>query len=138
MKLSTRSRYGFRAMLELSLAYGQGPLQIRTISERQDISGKYLEQLIATLKSNGLVRSIRGPKGGYLLTKPPSDIKLSDIFSALEGPIVTVDCLIHMDCCPKQDNCPTRPIWLEIQNAVENVLKSKTLQDMMDGSGKAV
>ena len=78
MKLSSRTRYGMRAMLELALEYGNKPLQIKTISDREDISNKYLEQLIAMLKSTGLVRSIRGPRGGYMLAKPPAEIQIKD------------------------------------------------------------
>jgi len=91
MKLSSRSRYGLRAILELAVEYGNGPLQIKTIAEREDISNKYLEQLVAMLKASGLVRSIRGPKGGYELTRPPGDVKLSEVFTTLEGPVVAVD-----------------------------------------------
>ena len=132
MKLSSRSRYGFRAVLELGLGYGNGPLQIKTIAEHQEISNKYLEQLIAMLKSAGLVSSIRGPKGGYLLTRAPNQMKLSDIFIALEGHPVAVECLDHPDFCPRCPDCTTRQLWYEIQNAVMNVLETQNLQDLVD------
>ena len=132
MKLSTRSKYGLRAMLELALAYGQKPMQIRMIAEKQDISSKYLEQLIAMMRSSGLVRSIRGPKGGYILSKPPSDIKLSEIFTVLEGPMVVVDCLVYPEYCPRCADCVTRSIWSDIQDAMMGILDSTTLQDLVD------
>ncbi|MBN1817256.1 MAG: Rrf2 family transcriptional regulator [Sedimentisphaerales bacterium] len=132
MKLSSRSRYGFRAILELAVAYGEGPIQIKTIADREDISNKYLEQLIAMLKAAGLVRSVRGPRGGYTLAKPPSEIRLDEVFSTLEGPLVAVDCLEHATFCSKCTDCVTRRIWSQMQDAVLNVLRAKTLQDMVD------
>ncbi len=134
MKLSSRSRYGFRAILELAVEYGNGPLQIKTIAQREDISNKYLEQLIAMLKASGLVRSIRGPKGGYELTRPPSDVKLSDVFTTLEGPVVTVECLEHPEFCPRCTECVTRDVWAQMQSAIMGVLESMTLQDLVDKS----
>ena len=89
-----------RAILELALEYGKAPLQIKTIAAREDISNKYLEQLIAMLKASGLVRSIRGPRGGYMLAKPPAEIQLKDVFLTLEGPMVPAECLEHPEYCP--------------------------------------
>lgn len=132
MKLSSRSRYGFRAILELAVEYGNGPLQIKTIAKREDISNKYLEQLIAMLKASGLVRSIRGPKGGYELTRPPGDVKLSEVFTTLEGPVVTVECLEHPEFCPRCTECVTRDVWAQMQSAIMGVLESMTLQDLVD------
>ncbi len=137
MKLSSRTRYGMRAMLELALEYGKKPLQIKAIADREDISNKYLEQLIAMLKSSGLVRSIRGPRGGYMLARPPAEIYLKDIFVTLEGPITPVECLEHSEYCPRCTDCATRQIWDEIQNAIMDVLKSRTLKDLVDQSVQA-
>ncbi len=135
MKLSSRTRYGIRAMLELALEYGKKPLQIKSIADRENISNKYLEQLIAMLKSAGLVRSIRGPRGGYMLAKPPQEISLKDIFVTLEGPFVSVDCLKHSDFTPGCTDCITRQIWDEIQNAISDVLSSRTLKDLLEQTG---
>ncbi len=132
MKLSTRSRYGFRAALELAIEYGNGPLQIKTIAKREGISNKYLEQLVAILKSAGLVNSIRGPRGGYVLARPPSEIKLSDVFQTLEGPMVEIECLQSPDACDRCADCITRQIWLKINNAMAGVLESMTLQDLVN------
>ena len=134
MKLSTRSRYGLRAILELAMEYGGGPLQIKVIAKRQDISNKYLEQLMAILKSSGLVRSIRGAKGGYILAKEPREIRVSDIFIALEGPLVTVDCLDHPEFCTRCTDCVTRHVWAEIQTSIQGVMESINLQDLVDKS----
>ncbi|HOM60986.1 MAG TPA: Rrf2 family transcriptional regulator [Anaerohalosphaeraceae bacterium] len=136
MKLSSRTRYGIRAMLELAFEYGKKPLQIKSIADRENISNKYLEQLIAMLKSAGLVRSVRGPRGGYMLAKPPQEISLKDIFVTLEGPITPVDCLKHSEFTPNCTDCATRQIWNEIQDAISNVLSSKTLRDLLEQTGQ--
>jgi len=132
MKLSSRSRYGLRAILDLALEYGGGPLQIKTIAKREDISNKYLEQLMTILKTAGLVRSLRGPRGGYLLSKPPNEVRLSEVFTVLEGPLVTVECLQHPEFCPRCAECITRQVWAQIQDAMLGVLESITLQDLVD------
>lgn len=132
MKLSSRTRYGMRAILELALEYGNAPLQIKTIAQREDISNKYLEQLIAMLKSAGLVRSIRGPRGGYLLAKPPAEIQLKDVFTTLEGPMISAECIEHPEFCPRCMDCVTRDIWQDLQNAINGVLESVTLADLVE------
>ena len=136
MKLSTRSRYGVRALLELAIDYDKGPLQIKTIADREKISNKYLEQLIAILKSAGLVTSIRGPKGGYILSRPPAEIQLSEVFKVLEGPITIFDCLVDKSACTRCGDCLTKKIWLDMQQAIDKVLASVTLQDMAIDAGK--
>jgi len=132
MKLSTRTRYGIRAILELAENYGKGPLQIRAIAHSQEISVKYLEQLMAMLKSAGFVRSIRGSKGGYILANAPNQIKLSDVFNALEGPVVTTECLDNNSYCERVADCVARQVWAEVQEAIMTVLQAKTLQDLVD------
>ncbi|RKY08263.1 MAG: Rrf2 family transcriptional regulator [Planctomycetota bacterium] len=134
MKLSSRTRYGMRAILELALEYGKAPLQIKTIAQREDISNKYLEQLIAMLKASGLVRSMRGPKGGYLLARPPAEIQLKDVFLTLEGPMVPAECLEHPEYCSRCTDCATRQIWQELQEAIFGVLESVTLADLVERS----
>ena len=134
MKISTRSRYGLRAILELAMEYGKGPLQIKIIAERQEISNKYLEQIMAILKSVGLVRSIRGAIFGYILAKEPKNVQISDIFIALEGPLVTVDCIDHPEFCTRCTDCVTRHVWTEIQDSIMKVMNSITLQDLVDKS----
>ncbi|MHC5082527.1 MAG: RrF2 family transcriptional regulator [Planctomycetota bacterium] len=134
MKLSSRTRYGMRAILELALEYGNAPLQIKTIAAREDISNKYLEQLIAMLKATGLVRSIRGPRGGYILAKPPAEIQLKDVFLTLEGPMIPAECLDHPEYCPRCTDCATRQIWQQLQDAIMGVLEAVTLADLVEKS----
>jgi Rrf2 family protein len=132
MKLSTRTRYGVRAVLELAASQGKEPMQIKTIAHRQGISLKYLEQLMAILKSAGFVRSVRGAKGGYILAKKANQIKLSDVFNALEGPVTTVECLENENYCARAADCAARQVWAEVQQAIEKILQSMTLQDLVD------
>jgi Rrf2 family cysteine metabolism transcriptional repressor len=135
MKLSSRSRYGLRAVLDLAMEYGKGPLQIKNIANREDISNKYLEQLMTILKTSGLVRSLRGPKGGYMLAKAPDEVKLKEVFTALEGPMITVECVQHPEFCPRCAECITRQVWSELQDAMLGVLESISLQDLIDRTG---
>ena len=132
MKLSTRTRYGIRAVLELAENYGEGPLQLKAIAEAQGLSVKYLEQLMAILKSAGIVRSVMGSKGGYLLAKPADQIKVSDCFNCLEGPVITTECVDNSSFCPRTTDCVSRQLWIEVQNAIMSVLQSKTLQNLID------
>jgi len=121
-----------RAMLELAQNFGQGPLQTRIIAQNQDISVKYLEQLMAALKSAGLVRSQRGAKGGYILASPPDKIKLSEVFDVFEGPVMTVECVGNENYCAKAADCIARLIWSEVQRAVKEVLQTMSLQDALE------
>lgn len=132
MKLSTRSRYGMRALLELAIEYGNGPLQIKVIAEREGISNKYLEQLISILKSSGMVRSIRGPRGGYILAKAPEEVTLKEVFTVLEGPLASVECIEHPEFCERCLDCVTRSIWMEMHEAMLGVLESKTLATLVE------
>ena len=132
MKLSTRTRYGVRAILELAENTESGPLQLRVIAGRQEISAKYLEQLMAVLKAGGFVRSVRGAKGGYVLAKAPDQIRLDEVFHCLEGAVTTAECVEDEDYCRKSADCAARLLWTQIQNAIEKVLRSTTLQDMID------
>lgn len=132
MKLSTRTRYGIRAVLELAKNEGSRPLQIKMIAQRQDISVKYLEQLMTILKSAGFVRSIRGSKGGYLLARAPNEINLNEVFNCLEGLVTTVECVRDSNYCQRTTDCVTRQVWTQVQNAIKNVLQSITLQDLVD------
>jgi Rrf2 family protein len=137
MKLSTRTRYGMRALLELAIANNTGPLQIKVIAERQKISNKYLEQLVAILKTAGLVRSIRGPHGGYVLAAPPEEIKLSEVFRTLEGPVLTTECVEDASVCPNSADCVTRKLWVEMDEAILGVLENKTLLDLVEMAEKS-
>lgn len=132
MKVSTRTRYGIRAAIELAQHYKQGPLQLRIIAERQAISVKYLEQLVAVLRSGGIVRSLRGARGGYLLAKAPDQVRLSDIFHCLEGPVATTECVEDPEFCDRSLDCVARKLWRRVEGAVNDVLDSVTLKDLLD------
>lgn len=134
MKLSTRSRYGIRAILELAQNCGDGPVQLRTIAKHQNISAKYLEQLMIVLKSAGIVRSVMGSKGGYLLARPADEITVSECFNCLEGPIITTECVGDDAACQHTADCVVRELWSSVQEAMMSVLESITLQNLVDRS----
>ena len=136
MKLSTRTRYGMRAIIELAQHEGKRPLQLKLIAERQDISVKYLEQLMSMLRSAGFVRSVRGSKGGYVLARPGDQIRLHDIFRSLEGPVTTTECTADSEVCERSTDCIAREIWIQVEAAVQNVLSSITLADVVARSNK--
>lgn len=120
-----------RAMLDLAVHFGQGLVQIKDISERQQISERYLEQLFIPLRRAGLIRSLRGAHGGFTLAKPPAEILLSEIIQAVEGSVAPVRCVDEPKLCPQSDVCITRNIWAEMGRAISKVLESTTLQDLV-------
>ncbi|MDI3540675.1 HTH-type transcriptional regulator CymR [Koleobacter methoxysyntrophicus] len=139
MKLSTKGRYGVRAMFDLAQHYGQGPIPLNSIAQRQNISEPYLEHLISSLRKGGLVRSIRGAQGGYMLAKKPSDITVGDIIRILEGPLAPTECVAegeHAVQCENANNCITRGVWEKVRNGLKEVMDSITLQDMCDKAAK--
>ncbi len=131
MKLSTKIRYGTRAILELASRFGEGPIELKEIARSQDISIKYLEQVIIPLRTAGMVKSARGSKGGYSLAKPPSEICLFDVVETLEGPLYLVDCIKDSKLCRRSSSCVTRDIWGDVSEALHRVLKSITLEEMV-------
>lgn len=131
MKLSTKGRYGVKAMVDLAINFGKGPVSIKSISERQNISESYLEQLFSLLRKSNLIQSIRGAQGGYILSKPAKDITINEIMDVLEGPVEISDCLDEGNC-NNIDSCATRLLWKRIKNSIDSVLKSTTLQDIVD------
>ena len=132
MKISTKIRYGTRAMLELASHYGEGAIELKEIAQRERIPPKYLEQVITPLRTAGLVKSARGSKGGYSLGKPPSEISLRDVYEVLEGPVHLVDCLRDPKVCQRVSSCVTRDIWQEVSEAIDRIFRSVTLQDMLE------
>ena len=131
MKLSTKVRYGTRAMLDLAIHYGNGPVLLKDIAKRQEISLKYLDRILSSLKTTGLVKSLRGAKGGYVLNKPPPKITVSQIVEALEGPLELVECVTNKDYCRRVKFCVMHDIWYELGKAMEVVLKTTTLEDLV-------
>lgn len=136
MKLSTRARYGTRALLDVALHHSEGPVLLRDIARRQEISLPYLEHLIAPLIVAGIVRSTRGARGGISLLKPPSEIKLSEVLDSLEGSIALVECLNDPKVCSRSGSCATRDVWGELKKAMNGVLVSLTLQDLVERQKK--
>jgi Rrf2 family transcriptional regulator, iron-sulfur cluster assembly transcription factor len=132
MKLSTKSRYGTRAMLDIALNDGHGPVQLKDLAKRQDLSMKYLEQIVPNLKNAGLIRSIRGAGGGYILAKPARNITLLDIVEPLEGTLVPVECVGNPHVCHRIKECAVHDIWREVQLSMNNILKSHTLADLAE------
>lgn len=129
MKLSTKGRYGARAALELALRYGSGPVMVREIAGSQEISERYLEHILNSLRASGLVRSTRGARGGYELAKPPSDITLGDVVRSLEGPLDIVSCTRDEDC-RRAAVCVTMKVWRDVRDAIEGVLEAVTLEEL--------
>ncbi len=132
MKISTKIRYGARAMLELASHYGEGPIELKEIAKKENISLKYLEQVINPLRGAGLVKAVRGSKGGYSLAKPPSEICLYDVVETLEGPLNLLECLRDPKVCQKVPSCVTRDIWQEVSEAISKIFYSVTLEDMVN------
>jgi Rrf2 family protein len=132
MRLSTRGRYSTRLMIELAFHYGERLVLLKDISSSQEISLKYLAQLIMPLKIAGLIKASRGAHGGYFLSKHPKDIKLSEIIVAVEGPLNLVECVDNPAICNRSDFCATREIWTEISNKFFETLDSYTLQQIME------
>jgi Rrf2 family cysteine metabolism transcriptional repressor len=132
MKLSTRTRYGMRALVDLALHDTAQPVQLKEIAERQNLSLSYLEHLIIPLISAGILQSFRGSRGGIKLARPAEEIKLDEILSVLEGPLAPVDCLKESHDCPRSGSCATQEIWDEMRQAMRAVLKAKTLKDLAE------
>lgn len=132
MRLSTRGHYGLKAMFDLAQNYGSGPISLKTVAERQNLSDHYLEQLFAMLRKAGLINSMRGAQGGYVLAREPSDIKVGDVIRALEGPIAPVYCVSEENpgVCDEADYCITRTVWARVRDGLADLLDSISLADM--------
>jgi Rrf2 family cysteine metabolism transcriptional repressor len=132
MKLSSKSRHGLKAMVELAFNHGQGLMQVKTIARGEDFSVKYVENLIAILHVAGLVKSTRGRKGGYVLARHPSKIKVSEVINALEEPTHDIKCAKHTKFTKGCNDCLARHIWSKINGTIWDLLDSTTLQDLID------
>jgi Rrf2 family cysteine metabolism transcriptional repressor len=136
MKLSTRTRYGTRALLEMALRKDEGPIFLREIAKEQQLSLPYLEQLISPLVAAGIVRSVKGPKGGVSLAKEPETINLEEVMHLLEGTTAPVECVANPGVCERSSSCVTRDVWSELNDVVDAFLRSKTLQDLVEDQKK--
>ena len=131
MRLCTRARYGARAMLDLAEHYPQGFITLRDVSNRQEISERYLENLMAPLRTTGLVRTERGNRGGYILGKDPSEITLGEIIYMLEGSLAPVPCVDDPTLCHRASECLIRKIWCRLKKAMSDMVDELTLEDMI-------
>ncbi|HVN97460.1 MAG TPA: Rrf2 family transcriptional regulator [Syntrophorhabdaceae bacterium] len=132
MKISTKGRYGLRALIDLSRNGKNGlPVLLCDIAKRQGISDKYLEQIATQLHRAGLVKTVRGRKGGYLLSRPENQIKVSEVIEILEGPICVVDCVLEPDSCSKAALCSARDVWSLLSQKIGEVLSGYTLADLV-------
>ena len=133
MKVSTRAEYGIKALLDLVVHYdGQGPVPLREVAQRQEISLDYLHHLLVPLIAAGIVKSTRGARGGVGLAKPPWQISLSEVIHVMEGSTAPAGCADDPERCSQSAVCATRDIWIEIKEAVEKILGSITLQDLAE------
>lgn len=133
LRLSTKEQYGVRAMYEIARGYPETPVTIKEISERQDVSVAYLEQILNKLRKAGLIRSIKGPGGGYILNKSPEKISIASILNELEGPVALTSCLDPEEGCVRVDSCVTHLLWKALGEQVEAFLKTITLKNLIKG-----
>ena len=135
MRISTRGRYALRMMLDMALADSGKPVRVKEIAERQEISEKYMEQIMSILNKAGFVRSVRGPQGGYFLTRKPEEYTVGMILRLTEGSLSPVDCLDEgAENCPRQESCVTFILWRQLDDAIRGVVDKVTLQDLVDWS----
>ncbi|MGI6382282.1 MAG: RrF2 family transcriptional regulator [Tissierellaceae bacterium] len=134
MRLSTRGRYGLMAMFQLALEYGKGPIPLKNVANEQGLSESYLEQLFSTLRKDGLINSVRGAQGGYMLAFEPSEITVGQVLRSLEGDLSPADCVGNDSAsdCSKEYGCATKLVLMEIKNSIDQVIDSISLKNMVD------
>ena len=138
MKLSTKYRYGSRAILEIAKNYGNGPIKRKRLVEILGIPDSYLENILVAMKNGGVIDTVRGAHGGYLLSKEPKEFTLYDIIKAMGGGEAPVKCLDEPGSCDQVDSCATRVVWGKMRDAMDNVLKEFTLQELLNKESNAV
>jgi Rrf2 family cysteine metabolism transcriptional repressor len=132
MKLTTKGRYGTRALLDIALNSQDGLVTLKEVARRQQISLSYLEHLISPLVEGGVIRSTRGVGGGVALARSPGEIRLSEVIGLLENSMAPAECVENPGVCRRSEFCATRDIWRELKTAMDGVLKSTTLDDLME------
>jgi Rrf2 family cysteine metabolism transcriptional repressor len=137
--ISTKGRYGTKALFELAQHQGAGPVALREIAEKQGLSEHYLEQLVAPPRKAGLVNSVRGAQGGYMLARDPGEITVGDILRVLEGPVSPTECALETfelpgKCCLNPETCPDRDVWIKVRKSIEEVVDNITLADLVEES----
>lgn len=137
MKISTKGRYGLRTLIDIYFHQKDGPVPLHDIAERQEISAKYLWQVLNPMRTAGLLNVTRGARGGYTLAVPPEQITLFDIVSIIEGQVSIVDCATASEGCSRMDCCTARSVWTEVNNLLIEGLRSITLASILDRCKKA-
>ncbi len=133
LRLSTKGQYGVRAMFEIARGCTRGPITIKEISEKQDVSISYLEQILNTLRKAEIIRSVKGPGGGYMLNREPSEISIGEILRVLEGPVAITSCLDPREGCVRVEGCVTHLLWKSLGEKIEAFLDTMTLEDLLNG-----
>jgi len=134
MRLSTRVRYGTRALCTLAERYPDKTVSLTVIAKHEGVSVKYLEQIMRPLRSASLVTAVAGAKGGYALARPPSKIRMSEVYEALEGVPELISCASNSKCCERANDCSTRPLWTSISQAIQKELQRTRLSDLIKSS----
>jgi len=137
MKLSTKCRYGVRAVFEIAKNFNKTPTKRKDIAKQQDLDESYLENILIDLKNANIVSSIRGVNGGFVLKMQPRTITILRIVESLQGTLTPLECLIDTTVCKKVESCVTRPVWQKLKEAQEEVLGSFTIQDLLDSENNA-
>ena len=132
MKLSTKSRYGTRAIIDIAQNSENGRTMLKDIAARQSLSPKYLDHILSAMRRAGIIRNIRGKGGGYILSKTPASITVKDIVEAVDGVFEPVECLSNTELCDKVSSCATRDVWFKMKRAVDGVLEEATLQSLLE------
>lgn len=132
MKLSTRTRYGMRLMVDLAQHWGEGYIALKDVAERQDISKKYLEQIVSLLMNHGLLKATRGFSGGYQLAEEPGKISAAQIVNATESSLCALACISDASACERSEECPTLTLWTGLEHVIVEYLQSVTLKDLVD------
>ena len=130
MELSTKTRYTVRALIELSINYGEGPLMLKKVARRQDIPEKYLEQLMTPLRVQGIVYTIRGNRGGYVLARPPEELTLYEVVTSVTGSVAPVPCVEKEDFCQRSEICAAREAWCEVYQSIVSTLQDYTMAQL--------
>src|SRR5690554_2480499 len=139
MKLSTKGRYGVRAMFDLAMHAGEGAIALKSVAQREQISEKYLEHLFASLKKAGLIHSVRGAQGGYRLARPAAEITLGDIIRVLEGPVAPTECVVKgsaSETCDRSAECVMHQVWGRLSDEINAILDSITLEEIVEEQRK--
>jgi Rrf2 family protein len=132
MKFSTKGRYATRAMLDLALRYGEGTIMVKDIAARQGVSERYLEQILVSMRVAGLVESVRGSGGGFLLARSPVSITIGEIIRAVEGSTAPVGCVDNPALCNRSEACTMYDVWKDVKTAIDDVLDGISLQNMIE------